>query len=311
MASILAATGSAPKVWCHREPLADDINQNHQQSKLFPNVTLPETITATTSFEEAMLYSEYVVIGLSSKFYDVLKDNAELFKGKHILCLTKGVIKEHPKLSVSQYLDDICKPSSITVLSGPNLAGELIQKKPGATVVASENSNAAETWQKALSNDWFRVYTSTDVAGVEWGGILKNVMAIAAGLIDGLQLGYNAKAALITRGLKEMARFASLFGAQESTLSGLSGLGDLIATCHSPDSRNYKAGQALAAKKTVEEINTSLNAEGVRTAEIIMQKAQFQGIEMPICHIVYNVIYNELSAEDAIQELMVRKLRSE
>lgn len=311
IATILASNGSHPLVWCHREPLAKDINESNQQKKVFPDITLPKEIKATTSFEAALKYSDYVVIGLSSKYYGVLQENADLFKGKHLLCLTKGVVKEHPKLSVSQYLFDMCQPESITVLSGPNLAGELIAKKPGATVVASQNSDVAEKWQQGLSNDWFRVYTSHDVPGVEWGGILKNVMAIASGLIDGLGLGYNAKAALITRGLKEMSRFAAVFGAEQSTLAGLSGLGDLIATCHSPNSRNYKAGAALAKGLTVDEINDTLNAEGVRTVDIIMNKAHDMGVEMPICHIVYNVIYNQLSPEKAIQKLMLRELKSE
>lgn len=307
----MATNGASPKVWCHRSALADDINTFNQQKKVFPNITLHSNIHATTSFQEALEFSDYIVIGLSSKFYDVLRENASLFKGKHVLCLTKGVVKEHPKLSVSKYLNDLYSPESITVLSGPNLASELIVKKPGATVVASENDAIAEEWQQHLSNGWFRVYTSQDVAGVEWGGILKNVMAIAAGLIDGLDLGYNAKAALITRGLKEMSRFAEAFGANEVTLSGLSGLGDLIATCHSPASRNYRAGLALAEGKTLEQINQTLNAEGTRTAELIIDKASELGVEMPICYIVYNVIYNELSIEEALQKLMQRELKSE
>lgn len=298
-------------IWCHRQPLADDINTHHQQKKVFPDILLPTSVQATTSFQEAVEYSDFIVIGLASKFYDVLRDNASVFKSKHLLCLTKGVVKEHPKLSVSKYLVDVCTPESVTVLSGPNLASELILKKPGATVVASENADIASEWQRKLSNDWFRVYTSRDVAGVEWGGILKNVMAIASGLIDGLNLGYNAKAALITRGLKEMSRFAKVFGANEVTLSGLSGLGDLIATCHSPDSRNYKAGLALAQGKTLEQINNTLNAEGVRTVELIIQKATELGVEMPICNIVYNVIYNGLPIEAALQKLMLRELKSE
>ena len=202
--------------------------------------------------------------------------------------------------------------SSIAVLSGPNLALELAQSKPAATVIASK-TDAAGLFQSWLSNGYFRVYKTHDSRGVECGGFLKNVMAIAAGAIEGSQLGENAKAALITRGLQEMIRFGTLFGADEKTFFGLSGLGDLLATCHSDKSRNWRVGFQLAQSKSLDAILSDLGAvaEGVHTASVLNQYLKQEGLSFPIMEEVYAMLFEGKTLVSSLQTLMSRKLKSE
>lgn len=201
----------------------------------------------------------------------------------------------------------------VVVLSGPNLSEEIAQSLPAATVVASKNTAAAETVQQVFSSSRFRVYTNPDPVGVELGGTLKNVMAIAAGVCDGLHLGTNAKAALLTRGLTEIIRIGGLFGAKTETFSGLSGLGDLLATCNSPLSRNYQVGYQLASGKTLTEILATLpgTAEGVNTCRVLMQISQQQKITIPITEQVYRLLETEVTPQQALDELMLRDIKPE
>ncbi|MEA5618448.1 NAD(P)H-dependent glycerol-3-phosphate dehydrogenase [Cronbergia sp. UHCC 0137] len=201
----------------------------------------------------------------------------------------------------------------VVVLSGPNLSQEIQRSLPAATVVASKNTSAAERVQLVFSSTRFRVYTNPDPVGVELGGTLKNVMAIAAGVCDGLHLGTNAKAALVTRGLTEMVRIGHLWGAKTETFYGLSGLGDLLATCNSPLSRNYQVGYQLAAGKTLTEVldNLTGTAEGVNTCRVLMQVAQRQNISIPITEQVYKLLGGEVTPQQALDELMLRNIKSE
>lgn len=202
---------------------------------------------------------------------------------------------------------------SVVVLSGPNLSPEISQGLPAATVVASKHTAAAQVVQQVFSSSRFRVYTNPDPIGVELGGTLKNVMAIASGVCDGLHLGTNAKAALVTRGLTEIIRIGKLFGAKTETFYGLSGLGDLLATCNSPLSRNYQVGYQLAGGKTLTEIVTSLpgTAEGVNTCRVLMQISQQQNITMPITEQVYRLLETQVTPQQALDELMLRDIKAE
>ncbi|MBD2626397.1 NAD(P)H-dependent glycerol-3-phosphate dehydrogenase [Trichormus variabilis] len=202
---------------------------------------------------------------------------------------------------------------AVVVLSGPNLSKEIEQELPAATVVASKNTAAAEMVQLVFSSSRFRVYTNPDPVGVELGGTLKNVMAIAAGVCDGLHLGTNAKAALVTRGLTEMVRIGNIFGAKTETFYGLSGLGDLLATCNSPLSRNYQVGYQLASGKTLTEILAALpgTAEGVNTCRVLMQISQQQNIPIPITEQVYRLLEAEVTPQEALDELMLRDIKPE
>lgn len=201
----------------------------------------------------------------------------------------------------------------VVVLCGPNLSKEIQQNLPAATVVASNDAEAAEAVQTAFNSQRFRVYTNSDPLGVELGGTIKNVIAIASGACDGLQLGTNAKAALVTRGLTEIIRIGSSWGAKTETFYGLSGLGDLLATCNSPLSRNYQVGYQLAQGKTLAETLAHLEgtAEGVNTAKVLMQRAERQKISMPITAQVYRALQGEITPRQALEELMLRDTKPE
>jgi glycerol-3-phosphate dehydrogenase (NAD(P)+) len=219
--------------------------------------------------------------------------------------------------------ETICTPSqiwqstfpenSVVVLSGPNLSKEIEQSLPAATVVASREPTAAETVQLVFSSARFRVYTNPDPVGVELGGTLKNVMAIAAGVCDGLHLGTNAKAALVTRGLTEMVRIGNCWGAKMETFYGLSGLGDLLATCNSPLSRNYQVGYQLAGGNSLAEILAQLpgTAEGVNTCQVLVQLVRQKNIVIPITEQVYRLLQGEVTPKQALDELMLRDIKAE
>lgn len=225
---------------------------------------------------------------------------------------TKG-LDPQTTCTPSQIWQDTFPNNPIVVLCGPNLSKEITQELPAATVVASNIESAAELVQLVFNSTRFRVYTNSDPLGVELGGTLKNVMAIAAGVCDGLQLGTNAKAALLTRGLTEMVRIGVHWGAKPETFYGLSGLGDILATCNSPLSRNYQVGYQLGQGKTLAEILSQLQetAEGVNTAEVLVQRAKKQNISMPITQEVYRLLQAEVTPRQALLDLMKRDTKPE
>lgn len=225
---------------------------------------------------------------------------------------TKGLEPE-TTCTPSQIWQEALSAHAVVVLSGPNLSKEIEQELPAASVVASSVMTAAEFVQVVFSSDRFRVYSNSDPLGVELGGTLKNVMAIAAGVCDGLQLGTNAKAALVTRGLTEMVRIGVHWGAKMETFYGLSGLGDLLATCNSPLSRNYQVGYQLAGGKTLAEILAHLEgtAEGVNTTQVLVQRSQQQNIPMPITEQVYRLLQGEITPRQGLLELMLRDKKPE
>ncbi|MBV6627023.1 MAG: NAD(P)H-dependent glycerol-3-phosphate dehydrogenase [Rivularia sp. (in: Bacteria)] len=225
---------------------------------------------------------------------------------------TKG-LDPQTTCTPSQIWQDNFPDNPVVVLCGPNLSKEITQELPAATVVASNIESAAELVQLVFNSTRFRVYTNADPLGVELGGTLKNVMAIAAGVCDGLQLGTNAKAALLTRGLTEMVRIGVHWGAKPETFYGLSGLGDILATCNSPLSRNYQVGYQLGQGKTLAEILSQLQetAEGVNTAEVLVQRAKQQNISMPITQEVYRLLEAEVTPRQALMDLMKRDIKPE
>ncbi|MEH2320231.1 NAD(P)H-dependent glycerol-3-phosphate dehydrogenase [Nostoc sp.] len=225
---------------------------------------------------------------------------------------TKG-LDPQTTCTPSQIWQTVFPNHAVVVLSGPNLSKEIQMKLPAATVVASNIPTAAEVVQLVFSSQRFRVYTNPDPLGVELGGTLKNVIAIAAGVCDGLQLGTNAKAALVTRGLTEMVRIGNDWGAKTETFYGLSGLGDLLATCNSPLSRNYQVGYQLAHSKSLREILANLQgtAEGVNTCRVLMQRAKQQNIAIPITEQVYQLLQGEITPRQALDELMLRDIKPE
>ncbi len=229
-----------------------------------------------------------------------------------IVTATKGLDLDSTK-TPSQLWQEAFPCNPIVVLSGPNLSKEIRRGLPAATVVSSHCQEAAELIQTLFASDIFRVYVNDDPLGTELGGCLKNVMAIAAGVCDGLQLGTNAKAALLTRALPEMIRVGTTMGAKLETFFGLSGLGDLLATCDSPLSRNYQVGYQLAQGKCLQDILSNLEgtAEGVNTTEVLMKLAQRENISVPIAHQVYLLLRGEITPAMAVKNLMARELKDE
>jgi glycerol-3-phosphate dehydrogenase (NAD(P)+) len=228
------------------------------------------------------------------------------------LSATKG-LDPVTTLTASQIWQEAFPKHSHVVLSGPNLSVEIEQNLPAATVVSSRDINAAEAIQLILSSDIFRVYVNSDPLGTELGGTLKNVMAIASGVCDGLNLGTNAKAALLTRALPEMIRVGTSLGAKQETFFGLSGLGDLLATCNSSLSRNYQVGYRLSQGQSLDEIIVALKgtAEGINTTEVLLKIAQKQNLYVPISYQVYRLLKGEITAQEAVKNLMARDLKAE
>ncbi|MBD2296396.1 NAD(P)H-dependent glycerol-3-phosphate dehydrogenase [Anabaena sphaerica FACHB-251] len=269
----------------------------------------------TLSLETVLKDAEIVLSAISMKG---VRDVASLVKSFPLspetifVTATKGLDPQTTS-TPSQIWQTEFPDHSVVVLSGPNLSEEIAQSLPAATVVASKNTAAAKIVQQVFSSSRFRVYTNPDPVGVELGGTLKNVMAIAAGVCDGLHLGTNAKAALVTRGLAEIIRIGRTFGAKPETFYGLSGLGDLLATCNSPLSRNYQVGYQLASGKTLTEILATLpgTAEGVNTCRVLMQISEQQNITIPITEQVYRLLETEVTPQQALDELMLRDIKPE
>ena len=267
------------------------------------------------SLEEAIEGAEIVLSAVSMKGVRSVATEIQslpLYPQAIFVTATKG-LEPSTTLTPAQIWRSSFPTHPVVVLCGPNLSKEIEQNLPAATVVASNDIGAAEIVQEAFSSLRFRVYTNFDPLGVELGGILKNVMAIAAGACDGLQLGTNAKAALLTRGLTEIVRIGNSWGAKTETFYGLSGLGDLLATCNSPLSRNYQVGYSLAQGKTMEATlaNLEATAEGVNTAKVLMQRAQQHNISIPITIQVHRLLTGKVTPRQALEELMLRDIKPE
>jgi glycerol-3-phosphate dehydrogenase (NAD(P)+) len=310
----LAAHNEPTTLWARRPELAADIRDRHVNTAYLPDVVLPERLHATSDLEEALDGAGVVVMGVPSHgFRDVLTDaHPHCPDGAPIVSLTKGV-EQGTLARMTQVIADVCPGHPAGVLSGPNLAKEIMAGYPAATVVAFEDDAIARMLQELFSTDAFRVYTNTDVVGCEVGGALKNVMAIAAGIADGKRFGDNTKAALITRGLAELARLGIALGGEPLTFSGLAGMGDLIATCISPQSRNRHVGVELAKGRNLDEIVEEMKmvAEGVKTSRAVVDLAAQHDVEMPIAEQVVAVLYEGKHAADLVPALMQRQQKAE
>jgi glycerol-3-phosphate dehydrogenase (NAD(P)+) len=268
------------------------------------------------SLEDTLANADIILCAISMKGVRDVANlvnsvNERSLKNTIVVTATKG-LEPHTTYTPSQIWETIFPHQPVVVLSGPNLSKEIEQKLPAATVVASKNVVAAQQIQLVFSSQQFRVYTNPDPIGVELGGTLKNVIAIAAGVCDGLHLGTNAKAALVTRGLTEMVRIGNSLGAKTETFYGLSGLGDLLATCNSPLSRNYQVGYQLANSKTLPEVLSSLSgtAEGVNTCQVLMEIAQKHNIAIPITEQVYQLLAGQITPRQAFDNFPVEQIWS-
>lgn len=309
-------SGFDVRIWAYEDDVADAINRQRENTTFLPGATLPDTVTATTDFEDAIADASIVlsvvpshvvrsVWGEAGKF---LRDDAV------VVSASKGIEQDTMAL-VHEVIHDVVPgldPSRLAALSGPSFAREVAEERLTAVAVAS-SLESAERVQRALSSRSLRVYTTEDVVGVEVGGALKNVMAIAVGTCDGLDLGTNARAALITRGLAEMTRVAVAKGGDPLTLAGLAGVGDLVLTCTGALSRNRGVGEALGRGETLDQILGGMRmvAEGVKTTRSARDLGRALGVEMPITEQVYAMLYEGLSPRDATARLMQRDLKAE
>jgi glycerol-3-phosphate dehydrogenase (NAD(P)+) len=315
LAKILVENGYAVTIWCHDQHLADTINQTHK-NPLLKGIALPAELTAVTSLAQSLTKASLVVAATASKFFEetLLKAKQFIPAKAYILSATKG-LSEKTDQRMYQIMEEILPEhrEHLAVLSGPNIAMEIARQKIAATVIASLQLKTAQHIQKMFNNQYFRVYTNTDVIGTEIGGTLKNIIAIAAGIIDGLDLGSNAKASLMIRGMVEMSRLSHALGARPETLSGLTGMGDLITTCSSSLSRNHYVGVELAKGKKIQEILTGMTAvaEGVATTKAAHDLAKIKNVSMPITEQMYAVLYHNKPISEAVRTLMARDLKSE
>lgn len=306
---VLARNNVSVTLWSPFEEYARVLNDKRVNVKFLPGFTLPESIDITHDMSEGLREAQLAVIAIPSHYIKgVLQQMARYYDSSlPVLSVVKGIEVGTLK-RMSEVISEILRPEKLAILSGPSHAEEVAGKLPATVVIASDNEVLAEELQRLFITDRFRVYTSDDCVGIEIGGALKNVIAIAAGICDGLKFGSNAKAALLTRGMVEITRLGIAMGGKQETFYGLSGIGDLITTCISPFGRNRSLGEKLAKGQKLKEIvaSTDMVMEGMETAKSVSQLAEKYEVEMPISQEVYNVIYEEKDPLQAVQDLMLR-----
>ncbi|MGK0358089.1 MAG: glycerol-3-phosphate dehydrogenase (NAD(P)+) [Bradymonadia bacterium] len=316
LASVLAHKGPV-RLWARSAAVAEGINTLHRNPRYQSDLDLPKNIVATTSMAEALADVELVcVVVPSHAMRGVMTEAAPLIPiDAPIVSAAKGIENGTLQTMEDVLLDVIprAKRGDLAFLSGPSFARETILQMATAVTIAARFDDVAHRVQAAFCAPWFRSYTTEDVTGVELGGALKNVIAIAAGVADGMGLGHNSRAALLTRGLAEIGRMAVRLGANPMTLAGLSGMGDLVLTCTGGLSRNRHVGVQLGEGKTLTQILGEMNevAEGVKTAKSTYDLAEREKVDMPICREVYRIIYEEKPPAQALKDLMGRDLRRE
>lgn len=312
LAVYLANQGKKVKIWSFAKEEADLIN-NEKKCKFLPNITLPEGIECTLSYEEAIKDSEIILHVTPSKFTrSIVKEYKKFVTNQPIIICSKGFEKDSLK-TLDEVIEEEMPEAKIGVLSGPSHAEEVSIGVPTVLVVASKHEDVLEMVQKDFMSKDLRIYTSKDVKGVELGGALKNIIAFCAGTAAGIGLGDNSFAALITRGLTEISRLGIALGGEKDTFYGLSGLGDLIVTCLSEHSRNRKAGKLIGQGKTLEETKkeVGMTIESIDNIEVAYELAKMNNIEMPIVQMVYDVLYSKLDPKKAVEMLMTRDRKSE
>lgn len=316
LASVLAENGHAVHLWSRDAGQVNEINTNHTNSKYLPDVTLHRNIQANQSMQETVEGAELVLIVAPSKAMREVAKHLSTFVTDNMTVVhaTKGFEAETLAAMSSVIIEEIPSlQNRIVVLSGPSHAEEVIRKCPTTVVVASRSQHAAENAQDLFINNYFRVYTNTDIIGVEIAGALKNIIALGAGLSDGLGFGDNAKAALMTRGLAEISRLGAAMGADPLTFAGLAGVGDLIVTCTSKHSRNWRAGYALGQGKNLQQVLDEMGmvVEGVRTTQAAHLLAHNYHVEMPITSQLYALLFEGKSGNQVVEDLMGRSRTQE
>lgn len=301
-------------IWARKTEHADQMQQDRENKRLLPGVRLPDNVSVTADIEKALDGSEYVVAAVPTQFLRAsLTDiRAHLNRQRPVISVIKGIENE-TFLRPSEIISEVLGSRAVVALSGPSHAEEIGRRLPATVVAASGDLGLSRQVQRMFNTQRFRVYTNLDLIGVELAGALKNVIAIAAGISDGLGYGDNAKSALMTRGLVEMTRFGMRFGAEASTFTGLAGMGDLITTCVSSYGRNRRVGERLGRGEDLPQILSTMEAvaEGVATAKSVYEISEQEGIETPIMSEAYRVLFENKGVVDATNSLMLRPLRSE
>lgn len=317
LSRVSAAAGNATTLVPHRREMADHLRRYRSHPHSSPNVRLPESIAIDADGPRAVSDADVVIVAVpTQQLRTAVGSLANGVKTAIVVSAAKGLESQtlyRPTEIILDVLGGGGDADRVCALSGPNLANEVASGKPAAAVVACANEKVAIEVQRALTTSRFRVYVSDDVIGVEMGGALKNVIAIGAGIGDGLDAGDNAKAAFLTRGIAEIARLGVASGAQALTFAGLSGIGDLIATCSSPLSRNHTVGRELAKGRRLDEILATMTevAEGVATTQAARALGETLGVELPIVEQMYRVLFEDLSPIGAVAALMEREPRHE
>ena len=317
LANVLAENGHLVLMWGKNENTVDEINQSHQNKRYLKDVTLIETIKATNQLEQAVNFSDIFLIALPTKaIRDVVTEiNQHIKTKKTFIHVAKGIENETFKRVSEMIEDSVSKnhKNGVGVLSGPSHAEEVVIKQPTTVAASSKDERISKLIQDLFMNDYLRVYTNNDLIGVELGGALKNIIAVASGIVAGMGYGDNAKAALMTRGLAEISRLGEKLGADPMTFLGLGGIGDLIVTCTSTHSRNYTLGYKLGKGKTTEEALNEMNmvVEGIYTTNSVYHLAKAQNVDMPITNALYKVLFEDKPVKDSVKDLMGRDKKAE
>jgi len=312
LATYLANVENQVKIWSFSEEERDLIN-NEKKCKFLPDLIIPENIYCSTSYEEVIKDTEFILHVTPSKFTrSTFKQYKQYVGEKPVIICSKGFEKETLK-TLDEVIEEELPNVKVGVLSGPSHAEEVSIGVPTALVMASKYNEVLDMLQETFMSEKMRIYTSNDVKGVELGGALKNIIAFCAGVAAGIGLGDNSFAALITRGLKEISRLGIKLGGELETFYGLSGLGDLIVTCLSEHSRNRKAGKLIGQGKTLEETKKEVGMviESIDNIDVAYQLGKINNIEMPIVNAVYEVLYNKLDPQEAVKNLMTRNKKME
>jgi glycerol-3-phosphate dehydrogenase (NAD(P)+) len=310
----LTARNSPTTIWARDIETVNDINNNHRNEKYLKGFTLHDSLRATHDLKTAVQEADVVVMGVPSQhFRDILLEAKSYIRPwVPIVSLAKG-LEMGTQMRMTEIIKEIMPGHPAGILTGPNLAKEILQGQAAAAVIAMIDNNIAVALQKVFSTGLFRVYTNDDVIGCELSGALKNVIAIAAGMAEGAGVGDNTRAAIITRGLAELTRLGVALGGKHTTFAGLAGMGDLIATCSSSQSRNRTVGVQLGKGRTIEDITQEMSmvAEGVKTCGVVMALAKKHHIEMPITQEVYKVVNEGLTVREAFRGLLRTKIGAE
>ena len=310
----LVARNAPITLWARNADTVDEINRDHTNEKYLPGARLPQRLVATADLEEAVANMDVIVMGIpSQEFRSVLEEVRRYIRPwVPVVSLTKG-IELSTQMRMTEIIDEVLPEHPRGILTGPNLAREIMGGSAAASVMAMEDQVIVKELQKLFHSGLFRVYTNHDVIGCELGGVLKNIIAIAAGMGDGQGAGVNTRSAVITRGLAEITRLGVAMGGEQITFAGLAGMGDLVATCTSPQSRNRSVGFELGKGRSIQEVidEMFMVAEGVKSAPVVMALAEKHGVVMPIAKEVFEVTQGESNARRAFRGLLRAEIGSE